>query len=56
MTPEELAKKMQKIIDTIIDDEELAHIEADDILCEVLRGLGYGEGVDVYERVAKWYA
>ena len=56
MTPEELVAKMQKIADTIVEDEELAHIEADDVLCEALRDLGYGEGVDAYERIGKWYA
>ena len=38
------------------DDEEMAHINADNLLCEVLRKLGFGELVNVYERVHKWYS
>lgn len=38
------------------DDEESAHVNADNLLCEVLRKLGFGELVNVYERVHKWYS
>ena len=38
------------------DDEEMAHINADNLLCEVLHKLGFGELVNVYERVKKWYS
>lgn len=37
-------------------DVEGAHANADDILCDTLRELGFGELVDVYEKVEKWYA
>ena len=37
-------------------DHEVAHIEADDILCNVLTALGYDEIVQLYSDVAKWYA
>jgi len=33
-----------------------AHIEADDLMCAQLRRLGYGDGVDVFEEMDKWYA
>lgn len=36
-------------------DEELDHINADYILCDFLRLLGYDELVDVYESVSKYY-
>lgn len=32
------------------------HENADDILCDFLRLLGYEELVDVYESVSRWYA
>lgn len=38
------------------DDYEAAHIRADDILCILLTELGYGDVVDKYEYVGKWYA
>lgn len=44
---QELAKAM---------DYEIPHGEADDILCDVLRQLGYGDLVDAYDKVGKWYA
>jgi len=37
-------------------DQEIGHMEADDILCKLLAELGYQEVVDVYESLPKWYA
>ncbi len=37
-------------------DWEVTHGEADDILCEVLRALGYTDLVDAFDEVGKWYA
>ena len=37
-------------------DLEEDHIEADDLLCEVLSQLGHGELVRFYNLVDKWYA
>lgn len=37
-------------------DIENAHVEADDILCEVLLKLGYKDIVDEFVKVHKWYA
>jgi len=38
------------------DDTEVAHCEADDLLCELLISLGYQDVVDEYYKVPKWYA
>lgn len=38
------------------DDCELAHEEADDLLCEILESLGYKEVVKAYDDIEKWYA
>lgn len=35
---------------------EMAHILADELMCKLLRELGYGEGVDIFEKMDKWYA
>lgn len=61
MTPEEFAQRMRKIAKegdqgSIGYDPENAHGAADRLLCEVLTQLGYGEGVQVYESLEKWYA
>lgn len=54
MTPEEFKNRMLEISDNY--DEEMAHIYADGLMCDLLRELGYGEGVDVFEDMPKWYA
>ena len=54
MTKEEFKKRMQAIAD--IRDAEKGHIEADDLMCELLKDLGYGEGVDIFEGMNRWYA
>lgn len=38
------------------DDKEVAHSDADAILMELLRKLGYDDLCDLYEEVPKWYA
>lgn len=37
-------------------DIESAHGDADDVLCDLLRELGYGDVVDAWLQVPKWYA
>lgn len=38
------------------DDQEMAHIDADSILCNFLTELGYADVVAEYEKICKWYA
>ena len=63
MTPEEFAKAMKKASDNLNDptghpyyDEEDAHSEMDGIMADLLRQLGYGEGIDIFENTNKWYS
>jgi predicted RNA-binding Zn-ribbon protein involved in translation (DUF1610 family) len=51
-------KGYQERMETEIDNDDMedAHCKADDILCELLRELGYGKLIDTYEKVPKWYA
>ena len=62
MTPEEFAKKMKKISDNlkyqndVYYDEEDAHMQMDDLMSDLLRQLGYGEGIDIFDNTSKWYA
>jgi len=57
MRREEAIEKLDKLTGA---DQEDAHIQADDILCEVLLGYGFKDVVDAYkragERVHFWYA
>lgn len=50
------AAKMRKIGEDEYLDNEVAHREADSLLCETLRELGYGEMVDEFHNIHKWYA
>jgi hypothetical protein len=60
-TPEEFAEMMRNIPKTLDErkmpwDEEDSHRLADAYMCDLLRELGYGKGIDIFENMAKWYA
>lgn len=57
MTPDEFRDEMRKIYP--IDgecDEEIAHGNADELMCKLLTQFGYGEGVKIFNDATKWYA
>ena len=56
MSAEEFKKAMEEIAVNADDDEEMAHMRADELLCDVLKQLGYSEGVKIFEDMNKWYA
>lgn len=58
MTPEEFAAKMREIYDAPHDDvdREQAHQDADGLMMQVLKELGFGDGVEVFGNAEKWYA
>ena len=37
-------------------DEEEFHREADYLICEIMKSLGYEEGIEIFERNPKWYS
>lgn len=37
-------------------DPEIAHVNADEILCELLTSLGFSDVVKEFKKVPKWYA
>ena len=39
-----------------VSDLEVAHAQADDILCALLRRLGHTSIVEAWDEVGKWYA
>ncbi len=55
MTPKEFADRMRAITSEVVDIGGM-HSDADDLLCEVLRSLGYEEGVAIFEGADKWYS
>jgi hypothetical protein len=50
----EIKSKMIECLDN--GDTEVTHIIADELLCELLKHLGYDELIEIYEKVDKWYA
>jgi len=60
MTPTEFLTKMNQIFgrdkDGYSPDTEEAHVFADDLMCELLKSLGYGAGIEIFEKAGKWYA
>jgi hypothetical protein len=56
MTREEALERLSEVSEKLGDDPEAAHSQADMILCELLRSLGYGDVVDAWDDMEKWYA
>jgi hypothetical protein len=59
LTPEQFANEITKIHkDYLIDreDEELCHIEMDNLIVNMLIDLGYEDGACIFEHTKKWYA
>lgn len=60
LTPYEFSIAMMQIKSGVCYDrsydEEDQHIDADELMCNVLRSLGYGDGIDIFDSMHKWYA
>ncbi|TPN03850.1 hypothetical protein FJ973_29860 [Mesorhizobium sp. B2-1-3] len=54
MTADEALETLKPLAS--VTDLEVAHSQADDVLCALLRGLGYGAVVNAWDKVGKWYA
>ena len=54
MTKEEAIAELNLIRQS--DDTEVAHVDADDVLCQLLMSLGYEDVVTAYHNIGKWYA
>lgn len=61
-TPEEFAEQMKDAsiprlrFGKFYEDCEDTHSRMDGLMCDLLRELGYGEAVDIFEDSPKWYA
>jgi hypothetical protein len=58
VTPDEFRDRMQELVDLTGPGGDIdgVHKLADCLLCEVLTELGYGDGVEIFENMVKWYA
>lgn len=53
---DDLLDEMREYVKLSREDEETAHERGDEILCQLLREVGYDEIVDEWELIRKWYA
>ena len=53
-TPKEFAEKMRQLAEN--GDPEADHIKSDELMCQLLTSLGYGEGVKIFKEMYKWYS
>jgi hypothetical protein len=56
MNAAEFAMRMRECADICKADPEAGHSDADQLMCETLRALGYGEGVAIFETMETWCA
>ena len=54
MDRDEAIRELRSIRENL--DTEVAHSNADDVLCKLLTDLGYGDVVEEWRKVEKWYA
>lgn len=58
LTPEEFAAVMNEALRTDKnkhEDESHSHQRGDAVMCELLRSLGYDEGIDLFLESGRWY-
>lgn len=56
ITPAEFERRMAEISEWNKNDPEKSHIDADDLMCEVLDHLGYSAGVAIFKKMRLWYS
>ena len=57
MSPYEFFEEMKLIsYEANHHDAEGPHAMADQLMCEILTELGYGEGIKLFEDMRRWYA
>lgn len=55
MTPDEVLEQAEEIIALFDDDPSKVHPMLDDLLCAVLRSLGYERLVNLYQEQERWF-
>lgn len=55
ITPKEFENRMKEVLDENKEWIEGGHEDMDALLCEVLKSLGYEDGIDLYLNADKWY-
>ena len=56
MDPDVFKNTMNELAVSTSLDKEDRHRKMDALMCEVLRSIGYDDGIDIFEETSKWYA
>lgn len=51
LSPPALRERLETLAEIVVDDAEVLHVTADMLLVNTLRALGYGEAMDVYDKL-----
>lgn len=54
--PANVKEKMIELFIQYGDNPEQFHIQADELLCDTLRALGYDSAVKIFENADRWYS
>lgn len=54
MTREKALSELSEIAKS--SDQEVTHVDADEVLCQLLVALGYQDVVNAWDEIPKWYA
>ena len=54
MTPQAFAERINAIRQE--ESLDIAHEEADDLMADLLIALGYGDGIEIFKSMNKWYS
>lgn len=56
LSPEDAVRELAVIAKLYAADPEAGHVEADRVLCRVVRYFGRGDVVAAWDKVDRWYA
>ena len=55
-TPKEFEEIMRNCVIDNCNDPEDCHIKMDNLMCDLLKALGYEDGVKIFENIPKGYS
>jgi len=56
MAPNEFTKEVKLLVEEYGEDNEKFHGELDDLAFNLLRDLGYDEGLEIASHISLWYS
>lgn len=56
MNKQDAIEELERIADECAGDIEGAHMDADQVLCDILVSMGHEDVVEAWKAIEKWYA